>query len=79
MGENEPPKSAYVGEGEAGLEGVCARNWPLVEWVNDEGLIESCQRKIRFSPSDKAKKLNRRRLINEAYFRIYAPIETSSA
>lgn len=56
MGENEPPKSAYVGEGEAGLEGVCARNWPLVERVNDEGLIESCQKKIRFSPSDKAKK-----------------------
>ena len=26
MGENEPPKSSYVGEGEAGLEGVCARN-----------------------------------------------------
>lgn len=40
MGENEPPKSAYVGEGEAGLEGVCARNWPLVERVNDEGLRE---------------------------------------
>lgn len=41
MGENEPPKSSYVDEGEAGFEGVCACNWPLVGRLNDGGLSDN--------------------------------------
>lgn len=46
MGENEPPKSSYVEEGEAGFEGVCACNWPLVDRLNDGGLSDNYERKI---------------------------------
>jgi len=41
MGENETPKSSDVDEGEAGLEGVCGRNWPLVGRLNDGGLSDN--------------------------------------
>lgn len=78
MGENEPPKSSYVDEGEAGFEGVCARNWPLVGRLNGGGLRDNYLKKlIRFNPSSKVK--NERKMIDDAYFRIYAPIKTASA
>lgn len=43
MGENEPPRSAYAEDGEAGFEGVRVRIVPLVERLKDDGLTENSE------------------------------------